>query len=82
MNRKTGDLPVTKELGLMFRSLDQASKLAAMRSRIPAPALIVPRLSLAVLGYPVVFGVHRSPLIGPARPSALRTHRSSLITNH
>ena len=71
---------MTGELGLRFRSFDQVRKFAALRSRIPAPALIVPRLSLAVLGYPVVFGVHRSPLIDPARPSALSTHRSSLIT--
>jgi hypothetical protein len=75
MNRKTDDLPMTKAFGLRFRSRDQTRKFAALRSRIPAPALIVPRLSLAVLGYPVVFGVHRSPLIGPARPSTLSTHR-------
>ena len=34
------------------------------------------------LSCPVVFGAHRLPLIGPARPSALITHRSSLIALH
>ena len=50
---------------------DLARKFAALRSSIPTPALIVPRFSLIVLRYPVVPG---------ARPSALSTHRLSVIT--
>jgi hypothetical protein len=37
MNRKIDDLPVTRELGQRLRSLDQARKFAALRSRIPGP---------------------------------------------
>ena len=32
-SRKTGDLPMTKELGLRLRSFEQARNIAALRSR-------------------------------------------------